>query len=79
MVNGQKSWKATIQEEVEKFNGDKEEKQFEKRSIYHLPPFAEKMKSETLLTPQVVSFGPYHHGKQNLMLVEGYKKTALIH
>ncbi|KAH7663960.1 HP0062-like domain-containing protein [Dioscorea alata] len=78
-VNGQNSWEATIQAEVKKFNGDEEQKQLKKRSIYQLPPFAKMMKSATVLTPQVVSFGPYHHGNPNLMLVEGYKKTALIH
>ncbi|KAH7670292.1 hypothetical protein IHE45_10G016200 [Dioscorea alata] len=79
MVNGQISWEAMIQAEVKKFNRDEEEKQLEKRSIYHLPAFAKMIKSATVLTPQVASFGPYHHGEQHLMLVEGYKKTALIH
>ncbi|KAH7663959.1 hypothetical protein IHE45_14G089900 [Dioscorea alata] len=79
MVNGQISWEKMIQAEVKKFNRDEEEKELEKRSIYHLPAFAKKIKSETVLTPQVASFGPYHHGEQHLMLVEGYKITALIH
>ncbi|KAM0947161.1 hypothetical protein DsansV1_C08g0083201 [Dioscorea sansibarensis] len=79
LVNGQNSWEAIIQQEVKKFNRDEEEKQLEKMSIYHLPAFAKMMKSATVLTPQVVSFGPYHHGEQNLMMVESYKRTALVH
>ncbi|KAJ0969292.1 hypothetical protein J5N97_022169 [Dioscorea zingiberensis] len=72
------SWRDRIQDRVKNYNRDEEEKYWTKTSIYHLPEFAKKMK-ESDLTPQVVSFGPYHHGKANLKRIEDYKPKVLVH
>ncbi|KAM0947164.1 hypothetical protein DsansV1_C08g0083231 [Dioscorea sansibarensis] len=79
MENGENSWQARIQQELEKFKFRGGLEQLKKTSIYHLQEFSKPMESPTPSTPQVVSFGPYHHGEQNLMLVEGYKQRALVH
>ncbi|KAH7663963.1 hypothetical protein IHE45_14G090300 [Dioscorea alata] len=75
----QNSWEEIIGEEMKRFDPKKEEEQRNKKSIYRIPSFVKLMKSPTVSTPQVVSFGPYHHGEENLKFVEGYKQKALLH
>ncbi|PSR86627.1 UPF0481 protein [Actinidia chinensis var. chinensis] len=48
-----------------------------KRSIYKVPPHMTDLNKEAYL-PQVVSFGPYHHGEEHLMPMEEHKHRALV-
>ncbi|PSR86628.1 UPF0481 protein [Actinidia chinensis var. chinensis] len=52
--------------------------QWKKRSIYKLPACVTDLNKNAYL-PQVVSFGPYHHGEEHLMPMEEHKKRALFH
>ncbi|KAA8517199.1 hypothetical protein F0562_017549 [Nyssa sinensis] len=49
-----------------------------KRRIEKVPPLLRKdKKNKNCYYPQVVSLGPYHHGKKKLKLVEDFKPTVL--
>ncbi|PSR86631.1 UPF0481 protein [Actinidia chinensis var. chinensis] len=54
------------------------ERQWKKRSIYKVPPHMTNL-NKNAYRPQVVSFGPYHHGEEHLMPMEEHKKRALFH
>ncbi|XP_057491614.1 UPF0481 protein At3g47200-like [Actinidia eriantha] len=49
-----------------------------KRCIYKVPAFV-KDQNKKAYEPQLVSFGPYHHGKDHLRRMEEHKHRALIH
>lgn len=78
-IDQKEPWEASLYEEMEKFKPEVQEQLWNKRSIYHLPAFSKLSKASTVLTPQVVSFGPYHHGEPNLKLVEHYKRKTLLY
>ncbi|KAH7663958.1 hypothetical protein IHE45_14G089800 [Dioscorea alata] len=78
-IDQKEPWEASLDEEIEKFKPEEQEQLWNKRSIYHLPAFIKLRKDPALLTPQLVSFGPYHHGEQNLKLVEHYKRKTLLY
>ena len=54
------------------------ERQWKKRSIYKVPPHMTDLNNNAY-QPQVVSFGPYHHGEEHLMPMEEHKHRALFH
>ena len=54
------------------------ERQWKKRSIYKVPPHMTDL-NKNAYQPQVVSFGPYHHGQEHLMPMEEHKHRALCH
>ncbi|XP_057484662.1 UPF0481 protein At3g47200-like [Actinidia eriantha] len=54
------------------------ERQWKKQSIYKVPPHMTNL-NKNAYRPQVVSFGPYHHGEEHLMPMEKHKKRALFH
>ncbi|XP_057491607.1 UPF0481 protein At3g47200-like [Actinidia eriantha] len=49
-----------------------------KRCIYKVPASV-KDRNQKAYEPQLVSFGPYHHGKEHLMRMEKHKHRALFH
>ncbi|KAL3719665.1 hypothetical protein ACJRO7_004617 [Eucalyptus globulus] len=55
-----------------------ERRNWEKRSIYKVRPCIANLNSKAY-QPQVVSFGPYHHGKDCLHPMEEHKRRALRH
>ncbi|KAF8390794.1 hypothetical protein HHK36_025322 [Tetracentron sinense] len=57
---------------------DRNEEQWKKRSIYKVPGWVKDLKPQAY-KPQAVSFGPYHHGEEQLKQMEGHKKRALHH
>ncbi|KAK1270324.1 hypothetical protein QJS04_geneDACA024901 [Acorus gramineus] len=50
---------------------------WEKRSIYIVPSCVKELNDKSY-KPQVVSFGPYHHGEDHLMPMEEHKQRALL-
>ncbi|KAI8541449.1 hypothetical protein RHMOL_Rhmol08G0061700 [Rhododendron molle] len=49
----------------------------EKRSIYKVPDLLKNLNNKAY-EPQMVSFGPYHYGKEHLMPMEKRKHTMLL-
>ncbi|KAL3719685.1 hypothetical protein ACJRO7_004633 [Eucalyptus globulus] len=57
---------------------DKEQQAWEMRSIYRVPAPLTAVNREAY-QPRVVSFGPYHHGKDHLLPMEEHKRRAVSH
>ncbi|KAK1294110.1 putative UPF0481 protein [Acorus calamus] len=74
---GEKSWVVDINEKLEHMNPSEESKLWEKRSIYIVPSCVKELNDKSY-KPQVVSFGPYHHGEDHLMPMEEHKQRALL-
>lgn len=55
-----------------------EKKQWEKHSIYKVPSQVTELNKKAY-KPQTISFGPYHHGEDNLKPMEEHKHRALLH
>ncbi|XP_059316668.1 UPF0481 protein At3g47200-like [Lycium ferocissimum] len=55
-----------------------EAEHWKKRSIYKVPVGVTDV-SKKAYKPQVVSFGPYHHGEDHLKVMEVHKHRALLH
>ncbi|KAF8020572.1 hypothetical protein BT93_G1107 [Corymbia citriodora subsp. variegata] len=53
-----------------------EQRNWAKRSIYKVRPYIADLNRKAY-QPQVVSFGPYHHGKEHLLPMEEHKHRAL--
>ncbi|RHN57437.1 hypothetical protein MtrunA17_Chr5g0440391 [Medicago truncatula] len=54
-----------------------EKEQWEKPSIYKVPSQVTDLNKKAY-KPQVISFGPYHNGEENLKLMEEHKYRALV-
>ncbi|KAK1270325.1 UPF0481 protein [Acorus gramineus] len=74
---GDKSWVVQINEKHRHSNPSEESQLWKKRSICRVPACIKDLNSKAY-KPQVVSFGPYHHGKDQLMLMEEHKQRALL-
>ncbi|KAK1356124.1 hypothetical protein POM88_049380 [Heracleum sosnowskyi] len=53
------------------------EQHWKKRSIYRLPTSVAELNSRAY-KPQVVSFGPFHHGQPHLQQMEAHKHRAFL-
>ncbi|XP_057491606.1 UPF0481 protein At3g47200-like [Actinidia eriantha] len=49
-----------------------------RRCIYKVPASVKDLNKKAY-EPQLVSFGPYHHGEEHLMRMEEHKQRALLH
>ncbi|KAK1294796.1 UPF0481 protein [Acorus calamus] len=74
---GDKSWVVQINEKLKHSNPSEESQLWKKRSIYRVPACVKDLNSKAY-KPQVVSFGPYHHGEDQLMPMEEHKQRALL-
>lgn len=54
------------------------EEYWKSRSIYKVPACIKELNRKAYI-PQVVSFGPYHHGEERLKPMEEHKHRALHH
>lgn len=73
------NWVIEVNEELQKpTDRATETKQWSKRSIYKIPDCA-KIHSKRSYKPQIISFGPYHHGDEYLLPMEDHKHRALLH
>ncbi|KAF8032338.1 hypothetical protein BT93_D1300 [Corymbia citriodora subsp. variegata] len=57
---------------------DEMQRHWKMRSIYRVPPLIADCNREAYC-PQVVSFGPYHHGKDSFLPMEEHKHRVLRH
>lgn len=73
-------WVIKMNEEVSKMEDSPllEAEHWEKRSIYKVPTSVKNL-NQKAYKPHLVSFGPYHHGDQDLIPMEEHKHRALIH
>ncbi|KAF5197924.1 hypothetical protein FRX31_012489, partial [Thalictrum thalictroides] len=58
---------------------DEEEAIWKRQSIYKLHSFIKDRNDQNKFEPLLVSIGPYHHGKKQLMPMEVHKRRALRH
>ncbi|OMP05389.1 hypothetical protein COLO4_08884 [Corchorus olitorius] len=70
------SWVMEVNGKLESMEREKEE--WMKRSIYRIPGCITDLNKKAY-KPQVVSFGPYHHGDHHLKPMEEHKQRALLH
>ncbi|KAI0522774.1 hypothetical protein KFK09_005159 [Dendrobium nobile] len=71
-----RSWVTAIQNEAA--NPSKELDLWRKHSIYRVPSCIKDLNPKAY-RPQIVSFGPHHHGDPDLASMEEHKRRALLH
>ncbi|XP_030440299.1 UPF0481 protein At3g47200-like [Syzygium oleosum] len=72
-------WIVQVNESVRRMPTKSDEGRYwEKRSIYRVPACITDLNRKAYW-PQAVSFGPYHHGKDDLLPMEEHKHRALVH
>lgn len=67
-----------IKNKLDKVTDKSKEQQWEKQSIYKVPASVADL-NKNAYKPQLVSFGPYHHGEAHLREMEDHKERALIY
>ncbi|XP_020248974.1 UPF0481 protein At3g47200-like isoform X2 [Asparagus officinalis] len=73
---GEKDQWLDLQSELDRINPAVEIERKKKHCIYRVPKILRDL-NEGAYTPQLVSFGPYHHGKDHLKPMECHKRLAL--
>ncbi|WOL00951.1 hypothetical protein Cni_G09664 [Canna indica] len=76
MAAGDNKWVVDIRVQLEK--NDAEMPPRKNQSIYRVPACIKELNSK-VYKPQVVSFGPYHHGGPDVAPMEEHKRRALLH
>ncbi|KAG6422475.1 hypothetical protein SASPL_119047 [Salvia splendens] len=72
-------WVVNINKDLENLpNTSAESAHWSKRSIYRIPASVTDVNTRAY-KPQIVSFGPYHHGSVHLRAMEEHKRRALLH
>ncbi|OMO80771.1 hypothetical protein CCACVL1_12764 [Corchorus capsularis] len=73
------SWVIEVNGKLESMvDSETEKEEWKKRSIYRIPGCITDLNKKAY-KPQVVSFGPYHHGEPHLKPMEEHKQRALLH
>ncbi|MQL81864.1 hypothetical protein Taro_014327 [Colocasia esculenta] len=78
LTGGLKNWAVDIQSEADRMNTAAETEKWRKHSIYRVPTCIKDLNPKAY-TPQVVSFGPHHHGEQELAPMEEHKRRSVLH
>ncbi|KAK8966354.1 UPF0481 protein [Platanthera guangdongensis] len=75
------TWAARLETEAEQLRVAGEEEQWRSPSIYRVPHFIRETidTKGRVFQPQVVSFGPFHHGDCKLKPMEPHKERAVLH
>ncbi|MBA0814284.1 hypothetical protein Gohar_020124, partial [Gossypium harknessii] len=73
------NWVIEVNRKLENMVDTEAEKEhWMKQSIYRVPAAIAELNKKAYM-PQVVSFGPYHHGEDRVKPMEDHKKRALLH
>ncbi|KAH7670073.1 hypothetical protein IHE45_10G001100 [Dioscorea alata] len=75
---GSSSWVVEIQNKIQQVDLKAEENLWSKQSIYRVPSCIKELNPKAY-KPQVVSFGPHHHGEPQVVPMEEHKQRALLH
>ncbi|XP_008779673.1 UPF0481 protein At3g47200-like [Phoenix dactylifera] len=78
MASGEKSWAVDVRSQLKNANPAEEMELWKRQSIYRVPACIKDLNSKAY-KPQVVSFGPFHHGEAQVMPMEEHKHRALLH
>ncbi|XP_068666590.1 UPF0481 protein At3g47200-like [Aristolochia californica] len=70
------SWVSEIENHLASRNGSDEVEHLNKHSIHRVPSFICDL-NKNAYQPQLVSFGPYYHGAEDLKPMEEHKRRAL--
>ncbi|GAV63995.1 DUF247 domain-containing protein [Cephalotus follicularis] len=71
-------WVISIREKLEKARRDDAASSWAKLSIYRVPNYLREGDDKAYV-PQIVSLGPYHHGKRRLRQMDHHKWRSLHH
>ncbi|XP_031490589.1 UPF0481 protein At3g47200-like [Nymphaea colorata] len=75
----QKDWVVDMAAKLQSYDPVQESIAWKSRSIYKVPSNLINLTKTNAYTPEMVSFGPYHHGRPQLMPMEEHKQRALFH
>ncbi|XP_073005662.1 UPF0481 protein At3g47200-like [Typha latifolia] len=78
MAGGEQSWVIETEKRLKDLDPSLELELWSKHSIYRLPACIKDLNSKAY-RPQIVSFGPFHHGETQLRPMEEHKHRALLH
>ncbi|XP_020106742.1 UPF0481 protein At3g47200-like [Ananas comosus] len=78
MATGERQWVVDVRNRLKDVNLSAEMEQWGKHSIYRVPSCIKDLDPKAY-KPQVVSFGPFHHGEAHLQPMEEHKQRALMH
>ncbi|KAJ3671780.1 hypothetical protein LUZ60_007859 [Juncus effusus] len=76
--SSEKSWVKEVEKSLKDVSSTAEQEQWRKHCIYRVPSCIKELNSKAY-RPQVVSFGPFHHGHEMLQPMEEHKHRALLH
>ncbi|KAB1214772.1 hypothetical protein CJ030_MR5G017515 [Morella rubra] len=71
-------WVISIKEKIDQARQDDADSSWEKLCIYRIPHYLREGDDKAYV-PQIVSIGPYHHGKRRLRQMDRHKWRALNH
>ncbi|XP_018718994.2 UPF0481 protein At3g47200-like [Eucalyptus grandis] len=77
VVENPVEWTFYVNEKLKQMPLD-EQPTWKKRCVYRVPACVVTDLNIKAYRPQVVSFGPYHHGEEHLRLMEEHKERALF-
>ncbi|RWR97810.1 UPF0481-like protein [Cinnamomum micranthum f. kanehirae] len=70
------NWTIDIEEGMKDMDPSKEPDRWQRMSIFKVPPYVRSLNIDAY-KPRVVSFGPFHHGKEQLKPMEAHKRSSL--
>ncbi|KAF3788282.1 UPF0481 protein [Nymphaea thermarum] len=75
----EKQWVLEMTAKLHSYDPVQEPMAWKNRSIYRVPSNLIEPSKRHAYSPQLVSFGPYHHGRPHLIPMEDHKQRTLLH
>ncbi|XLU56266.1 hypothetical protein S245_050914 [Arachis hypogaea] len=75
--SAESEWVISMNEKLEQANQDDAASSWAKLSIYKIPHYIRDGGDDKAFAPQIVSLGPYHHGKRRLRQMDRHKWRSL--